>query len=372
MRVVLVNYGGAIARQDTPNAVLDRFRTLTGWAEGLREAGAEVVVFQAFHGDAEVERGGVTYCLIASPSMAGRKRRFAVPRRLHREVAALRPDVVHVNSLLYSIQVRCLRRRLPSSAVLVVQHHAEAPPRRILRPFDRWALSAADGFFFNGRETAAPWCDTGLIDPRSVYEIAEGSSGFRPADRRRSRDRTGLRGNPVCLWAAHLDANKDPLTVLRGLEPVLGEVPELRLYMAFQNAPLRPAVERLLASRPRLREAVELLGPMPYEKLESYFNSADIFLQGSHREGSGYALLDAMACGVIPVVTSIPSFRFLAGTEAGALWTPGDPAALTRALRQVLARPRGQERAKVEQRFASRLSFPAIGRQALEAYAEMQ
>ncbi len=42
-----------------------------------------------------------------------------------------------------------------------------------------------------------------------------------------------------------------------------------------------------------------------------YYNSADYFVLGSHYEGSGFSLVEAMSCGVIPIVTDIPSFRMM-------------------------------------------------------------
>ena len=56
-----------------------------------------------------------------------------------------------------------------------------------------------------------------------------------------------------------------------------------------------------------------------------------MFVSGSHSEGSGYALIEAMSAGVVPVVTDIPSFRAIAG-DCGARWPPGDAGAFADAL----------------------------------------
>ncbi len=77
-----------------------------------------------------------------------------------------------------------------------------------------------------------------------------------------------------------------------------------------------------------------LVGRVDRADLPNYYAAADVFVSGSHYEGSGYALIEAMSAGVVPVVTDIPSFRAIAG-DTGARWTPGDAADFARVLVEV-------------------------------------
>ena len=388
----MINYGADLGGETEPETVLDGLRGLTGWAEAVRGAGAEVTVVQGAVADARLRRHEVDYVLVAgrfSPRLSRRQ----LPWRLHRVARRLEPQAVHVNGLLYAHQARLLRLGLPATCPLVLQHHGEAPDQGLASRVQRWGLAAADGFFFTGVETATSWHERRLIRPRQrVFEIMEGSSRFRPAVRSASRADTGLAGHPVFFWAGNLDANKDPLTVLDGFEATLAELPEARLYMAYRFAPLADEVKRKIASGP-LQGAVELLGTVAYERMEAYFNSSDFFLQGSHKEGSGFALADALACGTVPVVTDIAPFRFM--TEAGddpgsasgaddsghasgathacgALWPVGDAGALRAAILALAHRPLEPQRRAARALFERRLSFEVIGRQALAAYQELR
>ena len=89
-----------------PDALLDRYTTLTGWSEALLEAGADrVVVLQRFHRPAIVTRNGVEY-------------RFGRARDL--AAADLRSvEVAHVNGLNFPVQTHRLRRLLRRHDVLV-------------------------------------------------------------------------------------------------------------------------------------------------------------------------------------------------------------------------------------------------------------
>jgi glycosyltransferase involved in cell wall biosynthesis len=226
---------------------------------------------------------------------------------------------------------------------------------------------------FCASEQAQPFARARLLRaPTRVYEIPESTSRFTPADRAEARQQTGVEGDPAILWVGHLDANKDPLTVLAGVSAALRALPGLRLYCCFGAAPLLPQVERLMASDSGLRARSTLLGRVSHERVEQLMRAADLFVLGSHREGSGYALIEALACGLPPVVTDIPSFRALTGRGAvGALWPCGDAAAFAAALQRIAARTGGATRAAVRAHFERELSFAALGTKLAAMYADV-
>ncbi len=172
-----------------------------------------------------------------------------------------------------------------------------------------------------------------------MYEIPESTSRFTPGSREVARRALGLSGDPLLLWVGHLNENKDPLTVLAGVSEAARELPDLELWCCFGTAPLLRHVQRRVQADPALRGRVHLLGRVPHERVEQLMRAADAFVLGSHREGSGYSLIEALACGLPPVVTNIPSFRALTGAGAvGMLWEPGNPRSLCAALLALRAR----------------------------------
>ena len=376
MHVLVLNYEYD-ADLETVDALLDRYWALTGWAEGLAVSGARVTVLQRFGHDARAEHDGIVYRLM-DDGYEPRLRGWQVPLRLHRLARALgaasvsegEGAVAHVNGLLFPVQVRALRAALHGACAIGVQHHAEQPRSGLRGLVQRWCLGAVDGFLFAARELAREWVQQGSIGSwDAVYEVMELSSPFRYQDRAVSRAITGMQGDPVVLWTGNLYPNKDPLTILAGFERLLERAPRAHLYMAYRYASLLPQIEARIASSPKLRDTVTLLGTIPHDQIEAYYNSADLFVQGSAREGSGAALLDALACGVVPVVTDIPSFRAITdGGRIGALWPVGDLEALTAALLHIVEQPLAPLSYEARRFFEATWSFPAIGRQALAAY----
>ena len=359
--MVQVNYAYDKALAD-PDELLARYFTLTGWSQALRRAGAgPVAVVQRFHRDAEVARDGIDYVF----------RRGAIPAA----VAARRPDVAHVNGLIFPARTWMLRRALDRRSAVVVQNHSDggaigrAPALRVL---GRATRRAVDAFLFAAAEHAAAWRRAGLVAPdQPAYQVMEASTRLHATARGAAREASGMAGSPAILWVGRLNANKDPLTVLDGFARALTDLPDAALTMIYGTEELIEDVRSRIARSPALAGRVRLAGTVRHDRMAAFYSAADLFVVGSHHEGSGYSLMEACACGAVPVVTGIPTFRLLTGGGAvGALWTPGDAAGCARALVEV-ARRDLDERATLSDHFARELSWAAVGRRALEVYEEV-
>jgi glycosyltransferase involved in cell wall biosynthesis len=192
----------------------------------------------------------------------------------------------------------------------------------------------------------------------------EGSTEFRAAA-------AGRTERPLAvLCVGRLNANKDPLTVLQGFARFAETHPQATLTFVYGASDLEGAL-RDAVRRTSSASRVTLAGAVPHGTLEAVYAAADIFVLGSRREGSGYAALEAMACGVVPVLTDIPSFRWLTDDgRIGALWDVGDPVSLGDALARVASSDLQAHRRAAKARFDEHFSWSAIGRRAMEIYRE--
>ena len=102
---------------------------------------------------------------------------------------------------------------------------------------------------------------------------------------------------------------------------------------------LRGQIEGIFRSS-GLENRVHLAGFIRLEDLPKYYRAADLYISASHVDGSSISLLEAMACGIPPIVSDIPgnrewvtpgengwwfadgSSQFLAETVLGALGNP--------------------------------------------------
>ena len=350
-----------------PEELLDAWPTLVDVAESAATAGTQVSVIQSSRHTRFFRRRDVDYHFL--PLMGSRWR---LPSRetfaaLIRRIA---PQVLHVHGLGFPEEVLLMAQAVPGIPILL-QDHADRPPRWWRRPAWKRCARTITGVAFCHRQQARPFMEAGVLARgTAVYEIPESTSRFMPADLETARRETGLAGNPRLLWVGHLDANKDPLTVLDGIAAAVGELPELQLWCCFGAAPLLRHVRRRIASDRLLAGRVHLLGPVPHVQVERLMRAADFFISGSHRESTGYALIEALACGLPPLVTDIPSFRALTADGAvGQLWRAGDASSLCSTLLRARAAP--ADRAAVREHFERELSFEALGRKLTAAYADV-
>ena len=357
----------------TPEELLEAWPTLVDVAESVATAGAQVSVIQSSGHSRYVRRNGVDYHFLplASGRWQGSSREaFA------QMIAEIAPQVLHVHGLGFPTEVLLMAETVPGVPILL-QDHASRPPRWWRRAAWRRCGHAVAGVAFCSRQQARPFIEAGVLErATAVYEIPESTSRFQPGDVAAARAEERVSGQPLLLWVGHLDANKDPLTVLEGIAQAARELPGLELWCCFAKAPLLRDVQRRIRSDPLLRSRTHLLGRVSHTRIEQLMRAADAFVSGSHREGSGYALIEALACGLPPIVTGIPSFRTLTGAGAvGHLWQPGDPDSLCSAL-LAMARETAREagatsRAAVRAHFEQELSLEALGRKLVAAYLDM-
>lgn len=328
MRICLVNpfYDKAAA---STLEVTGRYRHVEALASALARRNHDVVVVQAFHREAIEHRNSVEFRYVRAPHrsvarLSGGKLGFDLLtagnlKTLLKTVADARPDAVHMNGLtliqpLSRISEWCTKTGCP----LTVTYHGGTPrPEPWLYRVQHRMLNSCRGVFFTTRFHAQAWLSAGLLKDEQVVPCMEVSSMFSPSARAQARSRTGMRGHPVFAWNARLHPIKDPLTGLRGFSRIRTVWPEARLYMIYYTSEMQAQVVEAIASDPNLADAVEMRGTIPPHAVEDFLNSADFLIQCSLQEVAGYSVLEAIACGVIPVVTDIPSFRAM--TDGGRL-----------------------------------------------------
>ena len=346
----------------------DRYPSVHGWCKAAADSGISVTVYQRFNKDISFEKDNVLYKMICDNESPALKT-FENPYLFHNHIIKGSPDLIHINSFNYSFQLWMLQRKIKKGK-FIIQHHAEKPLNGIRKNIRRFLCGSSDGFIFSSEPLYKEWEGQYNIPTGKIFaEIIENSTCFVPANKIASQNKTGMTGSPIFLWVGRLNENKDPLTLLTGFRMLLSDHPEAKLYMIYSEGKLEKSIIEYLKSA-EMSGAVELSGKIKHSELNAYYNSADYFVSGSHYESSGYSLIEAMACGVIPIVTDIPSFRVITGNgTAGGLWIKGNADSFYNMAKEVLLKDREQLTRKTKMIFDSELSFSAISGKINKFYA---
>jgi glycosyltransferase involved in cell wall biosynthesis len=295
------------------------------------------------------------------------------PHALYRVLHEIRPDVVHVNGLVFPAQVAELRWRLPAATPIVVLNRGERPHNWRLILAQRLVRRWIDGFLFTTDAIADEWRHAGVIGRRqAVLSVLATSSSLGPRPRGDARQRTAVHGTPAVLWVGRLHPRKSPLVALDAFDRARGRLDDPQLFVIFQENQLLEEMRAVCASRPGLTERVHFVGRVAHADLADWFSAADLFVTSSPAEGSNVALLESLSCGLLPVCSDNPANRFAtADGEAGLLFPRGDATRAADALIDAAARVVGAGeagRAALRAHFEARLGWPIVARQALAAY----
>lgn len=295
----------------------------------------------------------------------GKNHFFHVPLSALRYLRRQKPDIVLVQGMQFPLQVLMLRIALGKKTRIIVKHHADAVPG-ILKTYC-WKLAGhfIDRYLFSSLGNAAPWIQAGIISGADkVEEIPATYTDFKRTGKYTARQQLGLDNGLHYIWVGRLDANKDPLTLLNAFALFCAAHPEVKLHVFYKEDELLSSVLTRIAESKQLRGSVLLHGTVPHHLLPLWYSAADFYISTSHSEAGSAALLEAMACGCIPVTSSIPSARKVSQEGEYAFhFAPGDAAAMHTALESALLVNRELFADAVELHFQKYFSLSAIAKQ---------
>lgn len=356
MRLVFASYVKS-PEYSNPESWLERLAAYFGVLEALAEH-HEVISIEQIDYNGVLERNRVCYQFADFSN--GRTVYF--PVRLHRMIRRLDPDIVIIHGTNFPIQVLQLRSQIRKKTKIILQNHSNTLPSGFRAVLQRLADRAVDAYFFTSSSIAESWIAHKLIQPgKKIREVMVGSSIFTECERSKARSKLGISVEAkVFLWVGHLNENKDPLTVLQAFLQYAHSRPDAIMYMIYQKDELIDAVKECLTAD-NSGASVRLVGNVAHTFMSAWYNSADYFISGSRQEVFGAAVVEAMSCGCIPILTEIPSFKQITDNgNCGFLYCAGDRDDLMSALESTEKISIKVMREKVKRRYHEKLSFEAI------------
>lgn len=305
------------------------------WVEWFRARGHEVRVWSL-----EPPAPGFAAQPLPAPRVPGFVRYPLAAPALGRALDRFAPDLVDAHFVPNYGLLGTLAGRRPLSVTAWGSDLLVAGPRDALqRMRARFVLSRADLVLTDAENLAAAARRLGARAAR-VHCIPWGvdRARFQPA---------AVRDRHLLVSARMHEPIYDLPTLFAGVAPVMRERPALELVVAGDGSE-RARLERLAADvLPPGR--VRFTGRLAPEALAACLARAEVYLSASRSDSTSQSLLEAMACGALPVVSDIDgnrewvSFAWDGGARG---FAPGDAPGLARALRAALDDPAWAERAR--------------------------
>ncbi|WP_331234301.1 glycosyltransferase family 4 protein [Natronorarus salvus] len=321
-----------------------------------REPGFEVTV--ACYEDASLEETEAPVDTDAvSLEFLGARNRFdrTAIGRLRELLTAGRFDLLHTQTNFSGALGRALA---PSELPIVDTEHAD---HRLHYSAAQNAVNAttlwrADRVVANSQATLDSFYPhERLLVPERKRRVIYNGVDIDAIDAARPESNPWETDRPRVTTVGRMIPTKNQRTLIAAFDDVRRSVPDAEL-MIVGDGPERAALERFVRAR-RLGDHVTFTGTVSRLDVYRILHASDLFALSSHSEGFCVALVEAMACGLAPVVSDIPVLHEVAG-ETAAFADSRSPESFAAAIRTLLRDPERRERRARDADERARTEFP--------------
>ena len=306
-------------------------RHVLRWADYFGERGHQVHLLS-------LEKAGPTRAEVhqlKAPPLPRPLRYLSVLPQVRRLAGSLRPDLVNAHFLPNYGWVSALAGLSPlavsiwGSDILI---SAQKSPLHLWRA--RYVLSRCRAVTCDGDNLFGALQELG-VEPGRILNVPMGIEEDIIAFRKNSwsPDKKIL-----ITSIRQLEPVYDVATLIRAL-PLLGsEISRISLAVAGTGS--QAAALAGLSRQTNVAGAVDFLSSLGHEEVIGLLQKTDIYVSTSISDSTSVSLLEAMACGCVPVVTDIPGNReWVTDGENGYLFPAGDHDFLARLLKGLISRP---------------------------------
>jgi len=164
---------------------------------------------------------------------------------------------------------------------------------------------------------------------------------FRPMDKKIAKQQLGFDGDKVILFVGRIEPLKGIDQLLQAM-PHLKNSHRLRLVIVGDGEHGQYGMARLqkLSQDLHIGDLVVFSGLVKHEKLNYFYNAADVCVIPSYYESFGLVALESMACGTPVVATNVGNLKsIIKQGETGYVVMDNTPSALANKIDLLLSKP---------------------------------
>jgi len=348
-----LNYGGAE-------------RQLVFLSRGLHQRGHDVVVATFYSGgplENELREAGIP---IRPLNKRGRWDMIPFLLRLIRVMREERPDILHGYLDDPNIIAVFLKPLFPMSRIVWGVRNSSTDLLgcdwlgRLSFNLSRWLSQFADAIIVNSQAGGTNYVACGY-PPAKTVTIPNGidSERFRPHPEagRRLRGEWSVRDHETLIGiVGRLEVRKDHSIFLEAASLLAKRWNDARFVCVGDGT--EEYKRRLLALTKSLKLEERVLWVGTRHDMPAVYNALDIAVSSSCSEGLPNVIGEAMACGVMCVVTDVGDSAWVVG-DTGEVVPPKDPVALANAIERIL-NGKAYDSSRVRQRIVDHLSISSL------------
>jgi len=335
----------------------------------ILKKGARVEMFQRFHRDEFHSVDGINYHFIADGGKEQSRKwhsRSQFNKKVREIIGGSGADIIQAHNPFTAMLHDTLLRQMHPIPYVIQDHSGLNSLKH--KQYLKHYLKNVDGIMFSARGMEKPWLEANIFEREQCHYVMEASCEWRMDESKLIRSKQ----TPALLWVGNLDENKNPLCVLHALAQFKKLQNTFRLTMIYRGGSLESKVEAFIYDHD-LQENGLLVGEVERDTLPDYFHSHDYFVGASYKEGSGYSLIEAMSCGLIPILTEIPAYLELTKNEdIGYHFPVNNDLTLLHILSELKPGPVSLDAKKeIVDFFEKHFSYDALADQTLKIYREI-
>lgn len=228
------------------------------------------------------------------------------------------------------------------------------------------ALECSTGIVAVSQSLKAEIVASGIsADKIAVIPNAVDTRTFQPGSQSLARNRLGLpTGRRFLISVGHLVYEKGHHLAIVALRRLRNRYPDLDLIIVGGAADESeyPDQLRVLAAELGLADAVRFVGIKPPNEIATWLQAADAFVLATYREGCCNAVLEALACGLPVVTTSVgDNSLYVKMPQYGCIVPVGYAGPLSHAIESVLSRE--WNRAEIAESISRRGGWSSVASQ---------
>ena len=213
-------------------------------------------------------------------------------------------------------------------------------PRRSQKSRERisFALKQADLITSDSEDLRRATIELGASPDRSyIVQFGVDLTRFNPkVDPSAVRKKLKLGDSPVVLSSRGFRPIYNNDVLVRAIPLILKEVLDAKFILKNRYEAKGAELKRLVREL-KVDGSVRFVDSVEYNEMPGYYAASDVFVSIPSSDATSVALLEAMACGVAPVVSDLPSAReWIKNGENGYIVPARDPEALAKAIVRLL------------------------------------